>query len=516
MSSFSEENLQALIANLDDPIWSIDRDYRLVTFNQPFIRTFAEIFGHELKPGDVVTRFIPEDWREEEVDFYDRALSGERIVVDQRYLSSSGERFYEISFNPIHTAQGITGVAAFSKDITERHRSHQELKAARSAAETANQLKSEFLANMSHEIRTPMNGVIGMIDLLLKMGLTSEQKEVVHTVKVSGESLLVVINDILDFSKVEAGKLELETTRFNLRDTIRCPLDLLMAQAHSKGLNLTSDISPDIPAELLGDPDRLRQIINNLVGNAVKFTAQGEVVLTISQVSETAGQATLRFEVRDTGMGIDPTVQTHLFQPFRQADGSTTRKYGGTGLGLAISKRLVSLMGGEISVESAPGLGSIFSFQAEFGKQKGSVDAPPPAELIVSPADPKKNLRILLAEDNQVNQKVATKLLQSLGYNPDVANNGLEVLSALQHATYDIILMDCQMPEMDGYETTRQLRQTFQDRAPHVIAMTANALPGDREKCLEAGMEDYMPKPIRLEALRSMLSRWADSGFEKL
>ena len=512
MSASSEENLQSLLGNIDDPIWAIDRDYRLTTCNRAFIQAFAEIFGHVLEIGDVLTNFIPQDWREEEIDFYNRALSGERLVVEQRYLGPSGERFHEISFNPIQADGRITGVAAFSRNITERHRANQELKLARNAAETANRLKSEFLANMSHEIRTPMNGVIGMVDLLLKMDLTPEQRQVVDTVRASGESLLVVINDILDFSKVEAGKIELEMVDFNLRELIGGVLDLFRAQAGSKGLKLGAAIDPEIPERLMGDPERLRQVINNLVGNAIKFTAAGEVAVTISRVEEKAGQVVLRFEVRDTGIGIDPAVQPRLFDPFRQADGSTTRKYGGTGLGLAISQRLVTLMKGEISINSTLGHGSTFSFHAEFGKAKDAIRRPSqesssaPSEIPV--VEKKKSLRILLAEDNRVNQMVATKLLQNLGHTPDIANNGHEVLSALKQRPYDIILMDCQMPEMDGYEATREIRRSASGPSPRIIAMTANALPGDNEKCLAAGMEDYMTKPIRLETLRDMLARW--------
>ena len=651
MPSQSEENLLALISNIEDSIWSVDAEYRLIACNSGFIRTFAEVFGQVVQPGDVVTDLIPEDWREEEMEFYDRALAGERFVVEQRYLSFTGERFYETSFNPIHTDQKISGVAVFSKDITERHRAHHELTVAKSAAEAANRLKSEFLANMSHEIRTPMNGVIGMVDLLLKTQLGPEQREFVNTVRASGESLLVVINDILDFSKVEAGKLELEVIEFDLGETIDCTLDLLAAQAHSKDLKLAAFIRPDVPLKLLGDPGRLRQVINNLVGNAVKFTMQGEVVLTVSKLSETLDRVVLNFAVRDTGIGIEAATQERLFEAFSQADGSTTRRFGGTGLGLVISKRLVQLMSGNIRVESAPGQGSTFSFEAEFGMQKaadqgmrqdlanlkvlivdedadereiltqytsawkmrtsgakdggeavrilreGTAKGDPyhlvildvakdglslaqkihddpaiaqipgvvltslknnldPAELkkagieacvlkpvrqsrlferlvavvagqigrgpvkmprqvaeegIEAKAPSGKNIRILLAEDNWVNQMVATKLLRSLGHTPVVAGNGEEVLAALEERSYDLIFMDCQMPKMDGYEATRKIRKMSISPPPRIIAMTANALAGDEAKCLEAGMDDYMTKPIRLETLREMITRWCPS-----
>src|SRR5476649_1430956 len=284
----SGEKLSALINNIDDSIWSIDAGYRLVTFNATFSHSFEETNGVKVKVGDVVIDLLPPDWRSEDIALYDRALTGEKFIVERRYQFSSAEGYYEISYNPIRTNDAISGVAVFSKDITERQRAHIALQAAMVSAESANRLKSEFLANMSHEIRTPMNGVIGMTDLLLMTDLTHEQREFARTVRVSGESLLIVINDILDFSKIEAGKLNLEIIDFELREVIDNTMDLLDAQAHSKGLELAAFIRPECPLELRGDPGRLRQIVNNLVGNAVKFTSQGEVIVTVSTVRDTA------------------------------------------------------------------------------------------------------------------------------------------------------------------------------------------------------------------------------------
>jgi PAS domain S-box-containing protein len=388
----SEQNIFAVINNIEDSIWSVDTEYRLVTFNATFSRRFPQLFHQTIKPGDMLIDLYPPEARDEKRAFYDRALAGERFTVESCYEFSGEDAYYETSYNPIRADDSIVGVAVFSKDITERQRAHSELQKAMAAAQAANKMKSEFLANMSHEIRTPMNGVIGMTDLLLMTDLTHEQREFARTVRISGESLLIVINDILDFSKIEAGKLDLEIIEFDLREVIDNTLDLLAAQAHSKGLELAAFIRPEAPLRLRGDPGRLRQIVNNLVANAVKFTSQGEVVVTVSRISETPSHAILGFEIRDTGIGIDESAQKRLFQAFSQADGSTTRKYGGTGLGLVISKKLVELMKGQIRVRSTLGQGSVFSFHAEFGKLPAGTRPLPKPDLI--------GLHVLIVDDN--------------------------------------------------------------------------------------------------------------------
>jgi PAS domain S-box-containing protein len=645
----SEAKNRALLNAIPDVMYRISKDGVYLDYKTD--RKSAPLVSPDKLLGKSVAEVLPPELAEQFMRNIERAMqSGDTEIFEYQLATNDQVKDFEARV----VTSGEDEVLTIVRDITKRKRLERDLIAAREAALDASRAKGEFLTNMSHEIRSPMNGVIGMTGLLLETKLGAEQREYAETVRSSADALLTIINDILDFSKIEAGKLQFETLDFDLRESVEGVARLLADRTQAKGVEMVTLIERGVPTRLRGDPGRVRQVLTNLAGNAVKFTEQGEVVIRVSRENGTDTHATLKFDVIDTGIGIPEEAQGRLFQPFSQADGSTTRRYGGTGLGLAISKQLVEMMGGRISLTSAEGKGSTFSFTARFEKQPGADSVRParteleglrllvaaarhatremvgaecsghamsvceatsgaealetlrgeaargaPCDIAVldlrlgemdgltlarkiksdpaiastrlvmltplgfykddlvkaagieaivtkpvkqsqlldrlakvisgaehstesesaaaqlAPARALSHARILIADDNLVNRKVALGQLRQLGYSAEAVASGPEVLEALEKQTYDLILLDCQMPEMDGYEVTAEIRRR-EGASKHtpIVAVTAHAMEEARKKCLDAGMDDYLSKPVKVEALAAVLDRWVPGAGE--
>lgn len=435
----------------------------------------------------------------------------DRVIGVFKAYSADKNAFGEAHINALHLIVGLMSAALARSQAFEAKQKAQD------EAQKAASTKAEFLANMSHEIRTPLNGIIGISDLLVDLPLDVQQKKYADIIRASAQGLLTIVNDILDFSKIEAGKLNLELIGFNIATLVQTQVNLLSSIGKEKGLHVTTEIDPALERHFRGDPGRIGQILLNLVGNAIKFTQSGEVSIRVQPVSgPSKTEQYVRFEVKDTGVGIPGEVIQNLFKPFTQADGSTARKFGGTGLGLSICKRLTEMMGGKIGVESEVGKGSKFWFTVKLltvekdvtpnsGEQNSRVNEPPTEAAMA-----RGKYRILVAEDNSVNQMVALAQLKALGFNAQAVANGKEALDAYMTGQFHLILMDCQMPEMDGYEATRKIRAIEGSEGPRIpiIALTANAMKEDEERCLQSGMDSFVCKPVKREHLLAELERY--------
>jgi PAS domain S-box-containing protein len=485
-------------------VWELDVATRMVTISEGL----AALFGlkgvtRQMTASRWLRVIHPEDRGAVEAALKRAIETGEAQQAEFRsVLPNRRVRWYRCQGRLELTADQTKRVSGATIDITEQKEWLTRLEQARKAAEDAARAKSEFLANMSHEIRTPMNGIIGTISLLLDSGVSGEQRDHLDTIRICGDTLLQVVNDIMDVAKVEAGKLTLERLPFQLDTLMRETLAVIEPLVRKRGLELHEEFQAGLPPILVGDPQRLRQVLLNLLSNAVKFTEAGAIQVGIRLVRSLPESVDLEFTIADTGIGIPAEEQQRIFEPFTQADSSTTRRYGGTGLGLTISRRFIELMGGRLELESELGRGSLFRFTIHFPLTDSLPARPRMSDHI---PHGQHCLRILLAEDNAINRRVAVRLLERMGHEVRVAENGREAVAAVEQGVYDLVLMDCQMPEMDGFAATRAIRSLDGGRNLPIVAMTANAMSEDRQVCLDSGMDDYIAKPISAQQLHNLL-----------
>jgi len=502
----TQRRLQTVVANSPIILFSLDENAVFTLFEGKGLSDLGinknEFIGLTLDAAPMLPLTM---------DDFHRAMSGEEVTIVVEIAGKFFEIFYTATLNESNKAIGVIGVAS---DITDHKRAEEELKAAKRLAEETAKIKEQFLANMSHEIRTPMNGIIGLTRILLESKLDDEQYRYLTSIKTCSDNLLVIINDILDFSKIEAGKMSFENVAFKLPEIVGHAVELFKAKADERSITMKSSIDKNIPKHICGDPTRLSQILNNLISNAIKFTEKGDVSITIKLRSQREENVTLDFEVKDSGIGIPESSLANIFESFTQASSDTTRKFGGTGLGLTIVKNMIELQGGTIGVRSQVGTGTTFFFHLSF---KIATEADLQDELIVDHDISTSHLRILAAEDNPINQMVIKKLFADWNTELICADNGRIALEKLQSEKFDLVLMDIQMPEMDGHTACRKIRSELSEQIRNipVIAMTAHATSQEKQKCYDAGMSDYISKPFNPIELKNKIIKLTQRASSK-